>query len=70
MGGLKRLSGKAMCNVLEAKGWVLDRVSGSHHVYRHGDGRTVPVPVHGNRTMKRGTQRSLMRLAGLEPHDL
>lgn len=67
---MKRLSGKEMCRVLERLGWVLDRIRGAHHVYRHTDGRTVPVPVHGNKTMKIGTQRSVMRLAGVHPSDL
>ena len=30
----------------------------------------MPVPVHGNRTMKLGTQRSVMRLASVRPEDL
>jgi predicted RNA binding protein YcfA (HicA-like mRNA interferase family) len=67
---MKRVSGKEMCKVLERLGWLLDRINGSHHIYRHQDGRTVPVPVHGNRTMKTGTQRSVMRLAGVRPEDL
>ncbi len=64
-GAPKRVSGKEMCKVLEKVGWVLDRVHGAHYIYRHSDGRTVPVVVHGNRTLKVGTQRSIMRLAGL-----
>jgi predicted RNA binding protein YcfA (HicA-like mRNA interferase family) len=62
---MKRMSGKEMCKVLEGLGWVLDHVRGSHHIYRHADGRTLPVPVHGSRTMKLGTQRAVMRLAGV-----
>ena len=40
---MKRVSGKEMCKVLEGLGWVLDRIRGSHHIYRHPDGRSVPV---------------------------
>ena len=46
---MKRVSGKEMCKVLERLGWALDRIRGAHHIYRHADGRTVPVPVHGNK---------------------
>jgi predicted RNA binding protein YcfA (HicA-like mRNA interferase family) len=67
---MKRVSGKEMCRVLERLGWALDRIKGAHHIYRHPDGRSVPVPVHGNKTMKTGTQRSVMRLAGVRPEDL
>jgi predicted RNA binding protein YcfA (HicA-like mRNA interferase family) len=66
---MKRVSGKEMGQVLKGLGWVLDRVCGSHYIYRHPDGRTVSVPVHGNRTMKLGTQRSIMRLAGVHPEE-
>jgi HicA toxin of bacterial toxin-antitoxin, len=30
---VKHVSGKAMCKALEAKGWTLTRINGSHHVY-------------------------------------
>jgi predicted RNA binding protein YcfA (HicA-like mRNA interferase family) len=33
---------------LERGGWRLDRVHGSHHVFKHPEGRrNVVVPVHG-----------------------
>ena len=41
---MKRVSGREMCKVLERLGWTLDRIRGAHHIYRHPDGRTVPVP--------------------------
>jgi len=68
---VKHVSGKAMCKALERKGWTLDRIRGSHHIYVSPDGtRSLPVPVHGNRTMKPGTQRVLMRQAALTDADL
>ena len=68
---MKRVSGKQMCKALERKGWVLDHVRGSHHVYRGPDGRTkVSVPVHGNQTLKPGTQHGIMKDAGLTDADL
>ncbi len=34
---------------LEASGWHLDRIKGSHHVFRHDkSARPVVVPVHGS----------------------
>ncbi|MCL4233739.1 MAG: type II toxin-antitoxin system HicA family toxin [Deltaproteobacteria bacterium] len=33
---------------LERRGWRLDRIKGSHHVFRHEQStRPVVVPVHG-----------------------
>jgi predicted RNA binding protein YcfA (HicA-like mRNA interferase family) len=59
------MSGKDMCRALARQGWLLDRIHGAHYIYRHPDGRTVSVPVHGSRTLKRGTQRSVMRAADM-----
>jgi predicted RNA binding protein YcfA (HicA-like mRNA interferase family) len=68
---MKPVSGKRMCKALEARGWVLARIEGSHHVYiRQRSPRTIPVPVHGNRDLKPGTQRAIMRQAGLTDADL
>jgi predicted RNA binding protein YcfA (HicA-like mRNA interferase family) len=33
-------------------GWELERVTGSHHVTGHADGRHVSVPVHGARPLR------------------
>lgn len=68
---MKPISGKRMCRVLERRGWEHDHTSGSHHVYKHADfPMTLSVPVHGNRDMKIGTQKNLMRQAGLKDEDL
>jgi predicted RNA binding protein YcfA (HicA-like mRNA interferase family) len=68
---MKHLSGKALCRVLERHGWNLARVKGAHHIYRKpGAQRPVPVPVHGSTVLKAGTQRAIMKEAGLREEDL
>ena len=68
---MKPVSGKRMCRLLEQRGWQLDRIKGSHHVYRlPTTGQSVTVPVHGNADLKPGTQRSIMRDAGISADDL
>jgi predicted RNA binding protein YcfA (HicA-like mRNA interferase family) len=68
---VKTISGKRMCRVLEQRGWVLARINGSHHIYSDiASGRRVVVPVHGNEDLKPGTQRAIMRDAGLTDDDL
>lgn len=65
---MKALTGREVCRLLEARGWVLHRVSGSHHIYRHvGRGRVISVPVHAGRALKTGLQRALLRSAGIQP---
>lgn len=68
---MKAVSGKHLCKVLERKGWRLVRTRSSHHIYTSSDGsRTVSVPVHANRTLPTGTQRGIMKDAGLVEADL
>lgn len=68
---MKPVSGKRMCRILEQRGWELARIHGSHHVYRHvPTNRRTTVPVHGNVDLKPGTQRGIMRDAGLTDDDL
>jgi len=60
-----------MCRVLEERGWTLARINGSHHIYRHAaTGRRTVVPVHADQDLKPGTQRGIMRDAGLTDDDL
>jgi predicted RNA binding protein YcfA (HicA-like mRNA interferase family) len=68
---MKVVSGKRMCRILESRGWILVRISGAHHIYRHpSTNRRTIVPVHGNADLKPKTQRSIMRDAGLTDDDL
>jgi predicted RNA binding protein YcfA (HicA-like mRNA interferase family) len=68
---MKPVSGKRMCKILEDKGWVFDRVRGSHHIYIDpASQRSLPVPVHGNRDLATGTQRDIMKKADLGDDDL
>jgi len=64
---VKVLSGKAFCRLLERHGWQLLRIEGSHHVYgKAGQRARISVPVHGNRPLKVGLQRHLLKLADLQ----
>ncbi len=66
---MKAISGLELARVLEHRGWQLLRLHGSHHLYGRGNERIV-VPIHGNRTLKTGLQRDLMKQAGLTDADL
>jgi predicted RNA binding protein YcfA (HicA-like mRNA interferase family) len=67
---VKAVSGKEFCKALERKGWTLDRVSGSHHIYTRPGHAPVSVPVHGNDTLGTGLQRKLMKQTGITDSDL
>jgi predicted RNA binding protein YcfA (HicA-like mRNA interferase family) len=68
---LKPVSGKQLVRILKGHGWTLQRTKGSHHHFVHpAHPNPVVVPVHGNKTLKPKTQRSIMKAAGLTDEDL
>ena len=68
---MKAVSGKRLCRLLEARGWELKRINGSHHIYtKEGATARISVPVHGAAVLKRGLQRHLMKIAGIGDSDL
>jgi len=68
---VKSLSGRRFCRVLEAHGWQLQRVHGSHHIYAQpGNPTILSVPVHGNKGLKKGTLSGLLKASGLTEDDL
>ncbi len=68
---MKTISGKRMSDLLEQKGWTLSRVTGSHHIFvRPGCNLRITVPVHGNRDLKIGLQRAIMKQAGIDEQEL
>ena len=64
---LPSVSGKRVVAALKRNGFTVERIVGSHHVmeFPGAASRTVTVPVHGNRDLKPGTLRSIIRQAGL-----
>ena len=68
---MKAVSGKHLVKLAKAKGWQLARVVGSHHILvMEGREETLSIPVHGNKTLKRGTQRAIMKILKLTDGDL
>jgi predicted RNA binding protein YcfA (HicA-like mRNA interferase family) len=57
-----------MVRFLKKQGFMVARVRGSHHFLQRGDQRTS-VPVHGNRNLKIGTLRSILRDIDMSPAD-
>ena len=60
-------SGKDIIRALKRADFFVDRVKGSHHVLVHETDKTrfVIVPVHGNRSVKRGTFKNILKQAKL-----
>ena len=68
---MKVLSGREFSRLIESRGWRLSRIKGSHHIYtKTGVAARISVPVHGNADLKRGLQRHLMGIAGIDRSEL
>jgi len=56
---------KDLIKALEQAGWKLDRVRGSHYIYKHPERHgSVPVP-HPRKDIPRGTVNAIRKQAGL-----
>jgi predicted RNA binding protein YcfA (HicA-like mRNA interferase family) len=63
---MRALSGRELARLVEEKGWRLLRVNGSHHIYgKSGSVVRLSIPIHGNRPLKQGLLRHLLKLAGI-----
>lgn len=68
---MKSISGKQFCRFLEQNGWELKTIKGSHHVYmKSGRQERISVPVHGNKDLKLGLLKAIMKLADIEESEL
>ncbi len=59
------MNGKQVAARLQENNWVLDRISGSHHIYVK-DRKICPVPIHGKRDLSAGTLANIKRITGLK----
>jgi predicted RNA binding protein YcfA (HicA-like mRNA interferase family) len=63
---MKSMSGKELAKLLEANGWSLLRIQGSHHIYgKVGNDSRISVPIHRNQGLKIGLLRKLLKVSGL-----
>jgi len=63
---LRSLSGKDVCKILEAHGFLEVRRKGSHIVMQKRlPNTTVTVPVPNHKSLKRGTLMSIIRQSGI-----
>lgn len=68
---MKQISGKELASLLEEKGWELKRIKSSHHVYtKPGNPARISVPIHGNRPLKIGLLKHLMKIAEIDESEL
>jgi predicted RNA binding protein YcfA (HicA-like mRNA interferase family) len=62
--------GDQVVRALEKAGFKVARVTGSHHIMRHPDGRGTTVPFHAGRDVAKGTLRGILADVGMTTADL
>ena len=60
-----------MERILLDHGWTLMRSKGSHaSFYSPESSRGVTVPMHGSRTLRPGTQKAILKAAGISADEI
>jgi predicted RNA binding protein YcfA (HicA-like mRNA interferase family) len=65
-GRMERNSRK-LIRMLEQDGWVLDRVNGDHHTFKHPEREAIITVTHPRRDLPTGLVRRIYKLAGWRP---
>ena len=64
-------SPKRLIELLEQNDFVLKRSKGSHHLfYSPKTNKTVIVPVHGNKDLRKGTFFAILKQADIDRKDI
>ena len=65
------LSPKHLIKILEEHGFFYKRTKGSHQLYYNPiTNKTVIVPVHGGKDMRKGTFLGILKQAGIDKTEL
>ncbi|TPO13082.1 type II toxin-antitoxin system HicA family toxin [Mesorhizobium sp. B1-1-5] len=68
---MKPISGKDLARIVERQGWLLLRIAGSHHIYgKEGSIVRLSIPIHGNKPLKTGLLRHLLKMAQIDENDV
>ena len=59
------MNGNEIIKKLQAAGWTLARINGSHHMLKKGN-VTVPVPVHGAQDLGIGLIKKIEKQTGVK----
>ncbi len=70
MSDIPSLTPQKLIKLLKKRGFDLDRVKGSHHIYYHFESkRRVVVPLH-KRDLPKGTFYEILKQAGIDKEEL
>lgn len=67
---LPRMTAREIIRIIERRGFVCSRSSGSHQIYRSAAGKRVTVPVHAGHILHPKVLLSILRDMELSPEEL
>lgn len=59
-------SSKQMIKLIEADGWYLKRIKGSHHHFKHDNKKGIVTIPHPEKDLDPKTEQSIRKQAGLK----
>jgi len=63
------LSPKLLIHLLNQNGFLFVRAKGSHQIFHNPKtGKTIVVPVHGGKDLKKGTWLTILKQAGIDKY--
>ena len=60
------MTGREVIRILQKHGYLLDHVSGSHHIMKKAGLKNISVPVHGKKDLGKGMLKDFERETGLK----
>ncbi len=67
---LPSLTSRKVVNILIRKGFALERVRGSHHIYRNPDTKRMAVVPFHKKDLPKGTLLEILRQAGISRDEI
>jgi len=67
---LPAVSSKELVKLLELKGFVKVRQSGSHAIYRNTSGKRTTIPLHSGKIIGKGLLKQIMKDTDINPEEL
>lgn len=62
------MKSRDLVKLLKENGWILERVEGSHHIFKKtGNPTSISVPVYKGKDIKTGTAHAILKEAGIKP---
>ena len=63
---MKKYSSRELIQIITANGWILTRVEGSHHIFKHDIKKGIVTIPHPKKDLPVKTAKNIFTQAGLQ----